>query len=119
MTETSGTAAELPPPTKGELAAIGSSGSETRDIVSQSGKPFLSLVVRVAATRAEEPPQYMQVAMERLAQKRTADALTERETGLVTAYDRARFVRPDSWAMFSPTELLKEYLGAAFSKEGV
>ncbi|MCP1810911.1 DNA polymerase III delta prime subunit, partial [Bradyrhizobium japonicum] len=57
--------------------------------------------------------------IKRLAQKRTADALTERETGLVAAYDRARFVRPDSWAMFSPTELLKEYLGAAFSKEGV
>jgi hypothetical protein len=57
--------------------------------------------------------------IKRLAQKRTADALTEREAGLVTAYDRARFVSPDSWAMFSPTELLKEYLGAAFSKEGV
>lgn len=57
--------------------------------------------------------------IKRLAQKRTADALTERETGLVTAYDRERLVRPDSWAMFSPTELLKEYLGAAFSKEGV
>jgi hypothetical protein len=57
--------------------------------------------------------------IKRLAQKRTADALTESETRLVSAYDRERFVRPDSWAMFSPTELLKEYLGDAFSKEGV
>jgi UvrD-like helicase C-terminal domain len=57
--------------------------------------------------------------IKRLAQKRTADALTESETRLVSAYDRERFVRPDSWAMFSPTELLREYLGDAFSKEGV
>ncbi|MGM4960912.1 ATP-binding domain-containing protein [Bradyrhizobium barranii] len=57
--------------------------------------------------------------IKRLAQKRTADALTESEMRLVSAYDRERFVGPDSWAMFSPTELLKEYLGDAFSKEGV
>ena len=57
--------------------------------------------------------------IKRLAQKRTADALTESETRLVSTYDRERFVRPDSWAMFSPTELLKEYLGDAFNKEGV
>ncbi|WP_439401428.1 ATP-binding domain-containing protein [Bradyrhizobium sp. DASA03068] len=57
--------------------------------------------------------------IKRLAQKRTADALTESETRLVAAYDRERFLRPDNWAMFSPTELLKEYLGAAFNKEGV
>lgn len=57
--------------------------------------------------------------IKRLAQKRTADALTDSETRLVAGYDRERFIRPDSWAMFSPTELLKEYLGDAFSKEGV
>jgi len=57
--------------------------------------------------------------IKRLAQKRTADALTDRETKLVSVYDRERFVRADSWAMFSPTELLKEYLGDALNKEGV
>lgn len=57
--------------------------------------------------------------IKRLAQKRTVDALTDAETALVSDYDRGRFVRADSWAMFSPTDLLKEYLGEAFNKEGV
>jgi hypothetical protein len=57
--------------------------------------------------------------IKRLAQKRTADALTEREASLVSAYGRERFLGSASWAMFSPTELLKEYLGDLFSKEGV
>jgi hypothetical protein len=37
--------------------------------------------------------------IKRLAQKRTVDALTEKET----AYDREHFLAPASWAMFSPT----------------
>lgn len=57
--------------------------------------------------------------IKRFAQKRTVDALTDAETALVSDYDRGRFVRADSWAMFSPTDLLKEYLGEAFNKEGV
>jgi UvrD-like helicase C-terminal domain len=57
--------------------------------------------------------------IKRLAQKRTLDAITDREEALVSTYARERFIRPDNWAMFSPTELLKEYLGGAFSKEGV
>jgi hypothetical protein len=56
--------------------------------------------------------------IKRLAQKRTSEALTDHDRQLVaTAGDS--FNRPDSWAMYSPAELLKQYLGAAFNQEGV
>jgi hypothetical protein len=55
----------------------------------------------------------------RLAQKRTPDALTEGEEALVSSYVRENLVRPNSWAMFAPSELLKQYLGHAFNKAGV
>jgi hypothetical protein len=62
--------------------------------------------------------------IKRLAQKRTpdaltADALTEREERVLSGYMRENLLRPDSWAMFSPAELLKKYLGEAFNQEGV
>jgi hypothetical protein len=57
--------------------------------------------------------------IKRLAQKRTPDALTEDETSMMSAYVRDNFARQDSWAMFSPTELLKKYLGEVFNQEGV
>jgi DNA polymerase III delta prime subunit len=56
----------------------------------------------------------------RLAQKRTPEALTEDEeraiadSGLGTAFGAA-----ETWAMFSPTELLSLYLRDAFNREGV
>ena len=56
--------------------------------------------------------------VKRLAQKRTSEALTDHDRQLVaTAGDS--FNRPDSWAMYSPAELLKQYLGDAFNQEGV
>jgi hypothetical protein len=56
--------------------------------------------------------------IKRLAQKRTSEALTDHDRQLVaTAGDS--FNRPDSWAMYSPAELLKQYLGDAFNQEGV
>jgi hypothetical protein len=55
----------------------------------------------------------------RLAQKRTSEALTEAEQALVTRTARAGLTSADSWAMFSPGELLKQYLGDAFNKQGV
>jgi hypothetical protein len=57
--------------------------------------------------------------IKRLAQKRTPEALTEDERTLVSEYAPDTFARPDSWAMFSPAELLKQYLGEAFNQEGV
>jgi hypothetical protein len=56
----------------------------------------------------------------RLAQKRMREALAEdeidelRRVGLAEAVEQS-----SSWVMFSPTELLKLYLGDAFSSEGV
>jgi len=57
--------------------------------------------------------------IKRLAQKRTPDALTEEEERVISGYIRDSFLRPDSWAMFSPGELLKKYLSEAFNQEGV
>jgi hypothetical protein len=57
--------------------------------------------------------------IKRLAQKLTPDAVSEAEQQLITEYVRDGRVRADSWAMFSPAELLKQYLGDAFNKEGV
>jgi hypothetical protein len=52
--------------------------------------------------------------IKRLAQKRTSDALTEEERGRLTGSLAQDLLRPDSWAMFSPAELLRQYLGDAF-----
>jgi hypothetical protein len=57
--------------------------------------------------------------IKRLAQKRTPDALTEGEERIISGYIRDNLIRADSWAMFSPAELLKKYLGEAFNQEGV
>lgn len=57
--------------------------------------------------------------IKRLAQKRTQDALTEGEERIISGYIRDNLFRPDSWAMFAPAELLKQYLGEAFNQEGV
>ena len=55
--------------------------------------------------------------IKRLAQKRTLEALTDKEKAVVSDFGDERFI--GNWAMFSPTELLKEYLGDAFNKEGI
>jgi hypothetical protein len=55
----------------------------------------------------------------RLAQKRTVEGLSDREENALSPTMRERLARPNSWAMFSPTELLKQYLGDAFAKAGV
>lgn len=65
LTETPGMGKELAPPTTADLAGIGASDGEKRDILSPSGKPFLSLIVRMAGRSAHEPPQFVQVAMDR------------------------------------------------------
>lgn len=41
------------------------------------------------------------------------------EQNLVDAVDPAGLTHPDSWLMFSPTELLRQYVKEAFGKEGV
>jgi hypothetical protein len=56
--------------------------------------------------------------IKRLAQKRTPEALSEDENQLMATAE-ASFESPDSWAMYSPAELLKQYLGDAFNREGV
>jgi two-component system heavy metal sensor histidine kinase CusS len=65
VTETPGMADELPPPIEAELATIGEPDGQRREVVSRSGKPFLTLIVRVTGESASDLPQFMQVAMDR------------------------------------------------------
>ena len=56
----------------------------------------------------------------RLAQKRMEEALTDDEREVLARAGLSEsFTRPDSWVMFSPTELLKLYLRDAFNRESV
>jgi hypothetical protein len=56
----------------------------------------------------------------RLAQKRTPEGLTDEEAQLLSATGlQPAFAAPESWAMFSPTELLSLYLRESFNREGV
>ncbi len=56
----------------------------------------------------------------RLAQKRMPETLTEEELEALSAAGLGEvFIHSHSWAMFSPTELLKLYLRDAFNREGV
>lgn len=57
--------------------------------------------------------------IKRLAQKRTAEGLTDAEQNIASSYIRENLSRQDTWAMFSPAELLKMYLSEAFNQEGV
>jgi hypothetical protein len=58
--------------------------------------------------------------IKRLAQKRTRESLTDEELqALSTAGLEGTFLYAHSWAMFSPSELLKLYLRDAFNREGV
>jgi hypothetical protein len=57
--------------------------------------------------------------IKRLSQKRTPEALPDRERELLSSFVQEALARSDSWAMFSPAELLKQYLGDAFNKNGV
>jgi two-component system, OmpR family, heavy metal sensor histidine kinase CusS len=66
LTETPGMGDELPAPGSAELARIRSPDGDQRDVLSRSGKPFMTLIVRVPPGQSEtEPPQFMQVAMDR------------------------------------------------------
>jgi Cdc6-like AAA superfamily ATPase len=55
----------------------------------------------------------------RLAQKRNIDEIAEEERQLIPPDHIPRFFHPNNWTMFTPTELLKQYLKEAFAKEGV
>jgi hypothetical protein len=56
----------------------------------------------------------------RLVQKRLPEALSEDEKSVLSTTGLSeRFRSPESWAMFSPTELLSLYLRDAFNREGV
>ncbi|HEV7139049.1 MAG TPA: heavy metal sensor histidine kinase [Steroidobacteraceae bacterium] len=65
LTETPGMSRELPPPGKAELATLSAADGARHDTVSASGQPFVTLIVRVPGERAADPPQFLQVAMDR------------------------------------------------------
>lgn len=65
LTETPGMSHEIPPPGGAELAKLSADEGVRRALVSGSGQPFLTLVVRVPGASATEPPQFLEVAMDR------------------------------------------------------
>jgi two-component system, OmpR family, heavy metal sensor histidine kinase CusS len=65
MTETPGMSREIPAPAKAELAALPAPDGARHDTLSESGQPFLTLIVRVPGQHAADPPQFLQVAMDR------------------------------------------------------
>jgi len=65
LTQTPGLSSELPPPSPAELAAIHSPQGASRETASPSGGPFLSLIVPIPGPHAGDPPQYLEVAMDR------------------------------------------------------
>jgi two-component system heavy metal sensor histidine kinase CusS len=65
LVETPGMSDELPPPASAELASIRAPNGEKRELTSQSGTPFLELIVRVPGQNSTESPRFMQVAMDR------------------------------------------------------
>jgi len=65
LAETPGMAKELPPPAKAELASIRSLDGQRREVISRSGKPFLTLIVPVGQDNTTSPDEFMQVAMDR------------------------------------------------------
>lgn len=65
LTETPGMSREIPPPGRAELATLSTSEGAKQDIVSRSGQPFVTLVVRVPGEHAADPPQFLEVAMDR------------------------------------------------------
>ncbi|MDE2450376.1 MAG: heavy metal sensor histidine kinase [Gammaproteobacteria bacterium] len=65
LTETPGMSRELPPPGATELATLSATDGARYDTTSESGQPFATLIVRVPGEHAADPPQFLQVAMDR------------------------------------------------------
>lgn len=65
LTETPGMSRQVPPPSAAELDTLFAPEGEKHDILSRSGEPFLTLIVRVPGARVADPPQFVQVAMDR------------------------------------------------------
>ena len=65
LVETPGLAAQLPPPTKADLANAAANGGRRLDVTSLSGRPFLTLIEPVARAGHAGPPRFLQVAMNR------------------------------------------------------
>jgi Cdc6-like AAA superfamily ATPase len=55
----------------------------------------------------------------RLAQKRSVLEVGEEERSLMPDEQHPQYFYPDNWIMFTPTELLRQYLKEAFAQEGV
>lgn len=65
LTETPGMTSELPPPAAAELATIPAPDGLQRELLARSGKPFLTLIVRVQPPDPSGAPQFIEVAMDR------------------------------------------------------
>jgi two-component system, OmpR family, heavy metal sensor histidine kinase CusS len=65
VTETPGMSREIPPPGEVELTTLSAPDGARHDIISESRRPFLTLIVRVPGRHVADPPQFLEVAMDR------------------------------------------------------
>lgn len=65
LVETPGMADQLPTPSAAQLKAASDTEGEKLDVISPSGLPFLTLIVRVPGRSPAEQARFMQVAMNR------------------------------------------------------
>lgn len=102
LTETPGMAHELPPPSAADLGMVSASSGERHEALSQSGKPFLTLIVRVPGEGARAAPQFIQVAMDR-----------EHDASLLAQY------REWLWLVFGASMLLCSVAGYLIARGGM
>lgn len=100
--ETPGMPNELSPPTSADLAALGTGREVSDKAVSRSGKPFQTLLARVADENRGAPVQFIQIAMDRRTEKH-----------LLVKY-RERF-----WLILSASLVLSAIAGYVIARGGM
>ncbi len=102
LVETPGMSSELPPPAEAYLRSISVPEGKKEEIVSRSGKPFVTLVVRVAGRNPADQQLFLQVAMDR-----------EHDRYLLARY------RERLWAVLSVSLLLSSLAGYLIARSGM
>lgn len=65
LLQTPGMSEQVRAPPRAELLAIGGHRREVRQILSRTGKPFLTLIAPISGPRASGSPRFIEVAMDR------------------------------------------------------
>lgn len=102
LVETPGMASELLPPTKVALDTVPVADGRKQEVISRTGKPFLSLIVRVPQSSPTEPLQFLEVALDR-----------EHDQYLLARY-RARL-----WWILGVSLVLSSLIGYLIARSGM